>query len=205
LQVDSHPHDHRQREGFATTIEANPWKRATPEEWAHVLGQALLHIYFCHADPERSDDAWCVACEVVAEEFLRALEVGRRPEELRPADLPSLGRDVEAVASALREGGSALLGLYGGAGLAAGAPSFTFTSGLPPLPAKVRRERQEILAAAIRASVVKAAARPPAAGGVSVPGPFGIDRRHRSAGGPDRQHRLPEALAPWSRSGKSVS
>jgi len=155
-RLHSHPHDHRQREGFATTVEANPWQRATPEEWAHVLGQALLHIYLCHADPERSDDAWPVACEVVAEEFLRALDVGRRPEALRPADLPSLGRDVESVANALREGGASLLALYGGVGLAAGAPSFTFTSGLPPLPAKVRRERQEILAAAIRASVVKA-------------------------------------------------
>lgn len=151
-----HPHQYKQREGFATTIEVNAWKRASPQEWANVLGQALLHFYFCHADPERTDEAWRIACEVVAEEFLRASDLGRRPEDLRPADLPSLGRDVESVAGALREGGSTLLALYGGAGIAAGAPSFTFTGNLAPLSAKERRERQEILAAAIRASVIKA-------------------------------------------------
>lgn len=144
------------RGGFTTSIEVNPWKRATPEEWANVIGQALLHLFFGHVDPKRTDDAWQVACAVVAEEFLRAVNVGHRPEELTLPELPSLGRDVETIASALQDGGPTLLALYGGAGLAAGEPSFTFASGLSPLSAKTRNYRQEIFAAAIRASVVKA-------------------------------------------------
>lgn len=175
-RLHSHPHNYRQQDGFATTIEVNPWKRATPEEWANVLGQALLHYYFCHADPERTDEAWRVACELVAEEFLRAIDIGRRPEDLQPADLPPLGRDVEAVATMLREDGSSLLALHGGLGLAAGAPSFTFSGRLPPLSAKVRRERQEILAAAIRASLEKAIA----TAGDAARGPSTIRRNPNS-------------------------
>ena len=152
------PHTYRQQHDFATTIEVNPWKRAAPEEWAHVLGQALLHLYLCHVDPAHTDAAWQVACEIVAEEFLRACNLGRRPEELLPSDEPSLGRDVETIAMALREGGPALFNRYTGMGLAGDEASFTFAVGLPPLSAKVRRELQEALAAAIRASVVKVVA-----------------------------------------------
>ncbi|WGM38051.1 VWA-like domain-containing protein [Caulobacter sp. NIBR1757] len=148
----------RSTDRFDTAIQLNPWKRASPQEWANVLGQAMLHYYLCHADPERTDEAWQIACELVAADFLRTLDLGRRPDDLAPADLPSLGRDVESVAAALRDGGPAMLKAYGGAGLAVDAPSFTAVSGLPPLSAKVRRERQESLAAAIRASVVKAIA-----------------------------------------------
>ncbi len=143
---------------FDTVIEVNPWKRAPAEEWAHVLAQAVLHLYFCHADGVRKDDDWRIACEVVGEEFLRALNIGRRPEALIAPDAPSLGRDVEAVASALREGGAELRALYATRGLAGGAPTFTYAEGLKPMSAKTRQERRERLAAAIRTSVIAAVA-----------------------------------------------
>ena len=157
-RLHSHPYRYKHPHGFVTTIEANPWKKAEPDEWAHVLGQALLHFHFCHADPEHTDEAWRVACEVVAEEFIRSCGLGRRPEALIPADRPSLGGNVQAAANALRNGGSGMLAAYAGCGIAADAPAFTFTHGLPPLSSKVRREREERLAAAIRSSVVKAIA-----------------------------------------------
>jgi len=141
---------------LATDIEVNPWKRAAPEEWAHVLGQASLHFYLCHADPGRREDIWRIACEVTAVDFLRALDLGRRPDELSIPELPSLGRDPEAVAAALRAD-PRLLAPYSVFGLAGpAAPTFTFAEGLPPLTPKIRRERQDALAAAIRASVVDA-------------------------------------------------
>lgn len=147
------------RSAYRTIIQLNPWKRAAPEEWANVIGQALLHYFMCHADPERrGDEAWFVACDLVAADFLRALDVGRRPDALIAADLPSLGRDVASVADALRDGGPDLLKLYGGAGLAVDAPGFTFAGEPPPLSVRERRERTESFAAAIRASVVKAIA-----------------------------------------------
>jgi predicted metal-dependent peptidase len=157
-RLHSHPHRYARAEVFQTTIEVNPWRRAPPEEWAHVLGQSLLHFYLCHADPERTDEAWRVACEIVAGDFIQALDVGRRPEHLTPADRPVLGRDIQTVAAALRDGGPALTAVYAGFGLAAGAPSFTFSGSLPPLSARVRREREEALAAAIRASMTRAIA-----------------------------------------------
>ena len=141
---------------LTTTIEVNPWKRATPEAWAHILGQALLHYYFCHADPAHRDDAWRIACEVVAVDFLLAVDVGRRPDELSVAELPSLGRDPESVSAAFRAD-PRLLAPYSVFGLAgAGAPTFTFAEGAPPLTTKIRRERQDALASAIRSSVVNA-------------------------------------------------
>jgi len=142
----------------ATDIEVNPWKRTGPEEWAHVLGQALLHLYFCHADPGRREDVWRVACEVVAVDFLRALDLGRRPDELSVPDLPSLGRDTESVAAVLRNDPN-LRARYSAFGLAGpGAPTFTYSEGLQPLTAKIRRERQDALATAIRVSVADAIA-----------------------------------------------
>lgn len=141
-----------------TDVQINPWKRADPEEWAYVLGQALIHYYFCHADPGRTDDAWRIACELIAVDFLRPLGVGRRPFELiTAAEQPSLGRDVDVVASILREGGSELMARYAGWGLAgANAPTFTFEPGLASLLDRTRRERQDLLASAIRASVAAA-------------------------------------------------
>ncbi|MBL8555170.1 MAG: hypothetical protein JNL41_12885 [Phenylobacterium sp.] len=143
-------------EAFHTRIELNPWRRATRAEWAHVLGQALLHVVLSHADPQQDDDDWQIACALVAEDFMAGTGLGRRPDELGAEGLPPLGREPETIAAALRDGGAPLRELYGGRGLGVDGPSFTYTRDLPPIPAKLRRERQEILAAAIRASVVEA-------------------------------------------------
>lgn len=165
-----------------TEIEANPWRRAPPEEWAHVLGQAWLHYYLCHADPARTEETWQVACDITAAELIRHLGVGRRPDELILPELPSLGHDVEAVASALRAGGAELLARYAGCGLAGpDAPSFTFAEA-PPLTPKIRQERQEILARAIRAGVTNA-----------------IEAAGAAARGPATARRNPNSLAERAR------
>jgi hypothetical protein len=65
-RLHSYVHPRSYSKTLQTDIEVNPWRRAAPEEWAHVLGQALLHYYFCHADPGRTDDAWSIACEIIA-------------------------------------------------------------------------------------------------------------------------------------------
>jgi predicted metal-dependent peptidase len=148
----------RATDGPATSIEVNPWMRAAPEEWANVIGQALLHLSLSHADPEQREEVWRAACEIVAEEFLEALRIGRRPESLIRPKLPSLGRDVESVMAALRDGGAGRLTLYSGQGLAGGAPIFTYGQGVGPIPDRMRWARQEALAGAIRASVVSAIA-----------------------------------------------
>ena len=173
---------HHHGRTLRTEIEANPWRRAPPEEWAHVLGQALLHYYLCHADPARADEAWQVACEITAADFIRHLGVGRRPDELMLPDLPPLGHDVETVATALRDGGATLLAHYAGCGLAGpGAPSFTFADA-PPLTAKTRQDRQAILAAAIRAGVTSA-----------------IETAGATARGPATVRRNPNSLAERAR------
>lgn len=170
LIEDRQPGDHPERpfpaDGYArlvtngrwgTHVEVNPDRRAEPAVWANVLGQAYLHFYLCHADPERTDEPWQVACTLVATDFLRQLGIGSRPADLPWCTLPSLGRDVATIAQLLRDGGPELLAAYRGHGLAGrNAPTFVFLPPLLPLDAKLRRERADILATAIRRSVLSA-------------------------------------------------
>jgi predicted metal-dependent peptidase len=137
-------------------IEANSWRRAEPAEWANVLGQALLHLYMNHVDPTTSDDAWRVACEFVAVDFLRQLGIGRRPEELPYHDEPISAGTVDAIAAELRES-SEILAEHTERSLAGtGQPSWIFAPGIPSLPPEMRKEQTDALATAIRRSVISA-------------------------------------------------
>ncbi|WP_298958466.1 VWA-like domain-containing protein [uncultured Methylobacterium sp.] len=138
-------------------IEVNPWRRAAAEEWANVLGQALLHVHLGHLDPDRSGPVWLTACEIAAADFLRLLGFGTRPADRPyPEDVP--GRSAPDIARALEEGGPAILARY--AGLAAlagrGEPTWTVAPDTPPWEPAVLKARTDTLAAAIRASVAAA-------------------------------------------------
>lgn len=155
-------------------IEANVWRRADPAEWAHVLAQALLHEHLNHVDPARTDEAWRIACGLVAAEFLRLLGIGRRPESLPwPAAPP--GRDVAELARWLAEDPAALaqprLGIAG-----AGEPAWIIAADAPPLTLAFRREHEERLADAIRRSVADAIE----AAGTAARGPAGAKRNPNS-------------------------
>lgn len=139
---------------LVTTIEANVWRRAAPEEWANVLGQALLHLYMNHADPDHKDEAWMRACELVAVDFLRHIVVGQRPESLPWPEVSLPGRDVKDVREAILDGFDP--GWHGIAGL--GQPSWIGSSSAPALTTRQRQERSDSLAAAIRHSIVSAIA-----------------------------------------------
>ncbi len=172
------------RYGRHTVVEVNPWRHAAPEEWANVLGQALVHLYMCHVDPAHADEAWQIACTLVASDFIRQIGIGRRPDDLPWCDLPSLGRDPAAIAAVLRDGGPALMAQYAGHGLAGrNMPTFVFHPPVQPLDQKLRQERQDILATAIRRSVLHA-----------------VETAGSVARGPATSRRNPNSLAEQARS-----
>lgn len=134
-------------------IEANPWRRAEPGEWAHVIAQALLHVFLNHTDSARYDESWRVACILVAADFLRQLAFGRRPEGLLIPETALPGRTVDEIAAALRED-HGLLERYTTPSLAGAGEALWVTEGKAPvLTASLRKDHSEILAAAIRNSV----------------------------------------------------
>ncbi|CAN7687786.1 vWA domain-containing protein [Rhizobium sp. LjRoot254] len=141
---------------FSCRVELNAWRRLSPPEWANVIAQATLHHYFCHPDPENRDQVYSTACSVLAYDFLETIGCGLRPSELQPAQPPRLGHDLPTVLRAFERDQSLLsqfdcLNLNG-----PGASPFVFDGEPPPISPKDRRQREEALAAAIRASVVQA-------------------------------------------------
>lgn len=173
------------RSKAAWTIEANPWRRLAPEEWANLLGQALLHVHLNHLDTTRgADPLWQTACELTAADFLRLLHIGTRPPELPyPEGVP--GRDAEEVARALEAGGADLPASFRGIATLAGSgqPTWTILPGTPPFEPKVLRERTETLATAIRNSVSEA-----------------IETAGRAGRGPATARRDPNSMAEGARS-----
>ena len=144
---------------LAVRIEANPWRRASPAEWANVFAQAVLHFYMGHAEAARADDARRQACECLGADFLRQLEIGERPEGLAYPDRPLPGRDAESLAEFIRGADEKALAGLRGCGLAgAGRPTFEAVRDAPPATASQRRHDADALAAAIRASLVDAIA-----------------------------------------------
>ncbi|MGO1078483.1 vWA domain-containing protein [Inquilinus sp. CA228] len=158
------------------TIEANPWRRAEPAEWANILAQALLHEHMNHVDPARTDEAWRMACGLVAVEFLRPLGLGRRPEALPYPALPPPGRDVAEIARILAED-PAGRAAHAGPGIAgAGETAWIFTADAPPLTPAIRRAYEDRFATAIRRSVVSAIE----GAGAAARGPAGPRRNPNS-------------------------
>ncbi len=58
-------------------IELNPWQRASAGEWAYAIAQCHLHIVLNHIDPVRSDEAWRLACELTAVDWLNQIAIGQ--------------------------------------------------------------------------------------------------------------------------------
>src|SRR5262245_36482685 len=54
-------------------IECNTKRRATPQEWANVFAQLLLHVAMNHTEEARTDRPWLMACELIATDLLRSL------------------------------------------------------------------------------------------------------------------------------------
>lgn len=173
LTLSRHRHDGKP----VIAIETNIWRRADPAEWAHVLAQALLHEHMNHVDPARTDDdAWRIACGLVAAEFLRPLGIGRRPEALPYPLQPPPGRDVAELARWLAEDAAAMAAQprFGIAGK--GEPAWIIAADAPPLTPAFRRDQEEKLAAAIRHSVAQAIE----TAGTAARGPAGPKRNPNS-------------------------
>jgi predicted metal-dependent peptidase len=86
------------------SIHVHPRRRATPEEWEHVLAHCLLHLGFGHVREHDKPILWNVACDLVVAGFLADLKIGRRPEDVEtPAALP--GATEEAIFKILCERG----------------------------------------------------------------------------------------------------
>ena len=142
--------------GLVSLVALNPWRRLDPAQWAYVMAQAQLHHAFSHADPRKPDLARSVACALIAADFLKALGFGARPPEAALVEEEGLGADLERIEATLREQGELLerlapLNLSGPA-----ESSFSFEAGVIEIPEKLRQERQELFAQALRASVFAA-------------------------------------------------
>lgn len=71
-------------------IHVHPTRRATPEEWMHVLAHCLLHLGLEQFRNQEDQRAWNTACDIVVARFLRDLKLGRTPEDMLGAlDLSS--------------------------------------------------------------------------------------------------------------------
>lgn len=65
------------------SIHVHPTRRGEPQEWAHVLAHALLHLGFGHFNVGEKSIDWNVACDVVVEKFLGDLKFGRVPQDMQ--------------------------------------------------------------------------------------------------------------------------
>lgn len=142
---------------YAFAFVVNAWMRATPAEWANVLGQGLLHVAMSHVDPRRQDVPWRIACELQAIDLLRSVGVGQRPLDLAYPDVALPGRTLEAMARVIAEDGGDGIRTFGGHGIAGrGQPSWTINDKVPPFDAATIKRLTDILASAIRSSIVDA-------------------------------------------------
>ncbi len=86
-------------DGWAVTengvIDAHHTRRGTPEEWAYVIGHALLHLAFDHFHIGEKSMEWNTACDVVVAKFLADLKFGRCPDDMRAdfGELAAMGEE----------------------------------------------------------------------------------------------------------------
>lgn len=172
----------RLEQGFL--VECNGWRRAAPEEWSNVIAQTLLHVVMSHTVPDRLDAYWRAACEASAADFLRHLNVGRRPAELSVSVPPLPGHDPEAIARSLAAEGAGALAVYGGHGVAGkGQPGWIFLDDPPPLPPAQTKRHEDALSAGVRRNIMEA-----------------VETAGAAARGPSRGRRDPNSLAGRARS-----
>ena len=142
---------------YGFSIVANAHRRASPPEWANVLGQALLHIAMGHVDPRRPDIPWRIACELQAIDLLRSIGIGQRPEDLPYPDFALPGRTLEAMARSIAADGAEGVRTFGGHGIAGlGQPSWVAADKVPPFDRQTTKRLEDALAGAIRANIIAA-------------------------------------------------
>jgi predicted metal-dependent peptidase len=173
----------RRSQVFNFAVTPNWWRRATPAEWANVIGQAVLHVAMNHVDPKRSDVPWRIACDLQAADFLRNIAVGTRPDDVPYLDIHVPGRSVEAMASALANDPD-LDAIAARSGLAgAYQPTWVIAEDAPHFDASTTKEHTDILASAIRQNIIAA-----------------VDTAGNTARGPGNAKRNPNAMAELARS-----
>ncbi|MDC0673800.1 vWA domain-containing protein [Nannocystis radixulma] len=89
------PEDGRVVVSSGGALHVNWSKRAAPEEWAHVLAHALLHLGLDHFREMPDRVAWQAACDCCVARLLRDLRFGRLPDDmLFDPDLPARSEEL---------------------------------------------------------------------------------------------------------------
>lgn len=84
-------------------LYANSHRRASPQEWAYIIGHCLLHLALGHIREDRSGDLiWNAACDCIVTRYLSDLRIGTPPEELSGV-LPPNTREEETLYQWLKE------------------------------------------------------------------------------------------------------
>ncbi len=136
------------------SIELNGWQRASGAEWAYAIAQCNLHIFLNHVDPVRSDEAWRLACELVAVDWLKQISIG---QSIYAVDLPLPAQTVADIADIFaRDFGAARL-KYGHPGTAGSQqPSWIVSPDVRPFTAAFRQQHSDDFANGIRNAVIQA-------------------------------------------------
>jgi predicted metal-dependent peptidase len=140
----------------AMSIELNGWQQASGAEWAYAIAQCNLHIFLNHVDPVRSDEAWRLACELVAVDWLKQIAIG---QSIHAIDLPLPAQTVGDIADLFaRDFGAARL-KYGHLGTAGSQqPTWIVSPDVQPFTAALRQQHSDDFANGIRNAVIQAVA-----------------------------------------------
>lgn len=135
------------------SIHVHPTRRGEPEEWAYVIGHALLHLAFGHFHVGEKSIEWNTACDVVVAKFLADLKFGRCPTDML-TDFGDLGGlDEDRLFTRFRERGIPHeLNAIGTAGEKSGDLFWT----PQPMPKDYREDWTRAFAAGLVASVASA-------------------------------------------------
>jgi predicted metal-dependent peptidase len=136
-----------------SSIELNGWQRASGAEWAYAIAQCNLHIFLNHVDPVRSDEAWRLACELVAVDWLKQIAIG---QSIHAKDLPLPAQTVEDIADIFARDIEVARAEYGHFGTAGSQPSWIVSPDVRPFTAAFRQQRSDDFANGIRNAVIQA-------------------------------------------------
>jgi predicted metal-dependent peptidase len=81
-------------------LHYNPYRVATPEQWAYVIAHLRLHVAFGHLGSSRRAEEWQIACDLFAAAWLKDIVIGAAPDDY-PIALPRIVRDPESLYSEL--------------------------------------------------------------------------------------------------------
>lgn len=138
----------------SSSIELNGWQQASGGEWAYAIAQCNLHIFLNHVDPVRSDEAWRLACELVAVDWLKQIAIG---QSIHPtSDLPLPAQTVGDIAAIFARDFGAARAKYGHPGTAGCEPSWIVSPDVRPFTAAFRQQHSDDFANGIRNAVIQA-------------------------------------------------